>query len=278
MERLAQPSRFLQRKLFEVNLLKPVTVEKEAPIGEIRRILRDTGSRIVLVVNGEGRLEGVIYRSSVILVTSRKSEAKALDIMEEPAVVLKPSYSLEEAVFSMLKFDEWYAPVVNDANRLVGVLGLETPIRLLLEAGFYRGYTASDAMTRDVEYVLEGDSLTRVWEIMVERRYAGVPVVDQRMVVRGIVTQYDLIRKGYTRLGLESEAPPHRVRVESVMTRSVIYVAESDNLEDVARIMLDRGVGRVPVVKSRDSRVLTGIIDREDLVRLYFKSRGRASL
>ncbi|WP_256205021.1 CBS domain-containing protein [Aeropyrum camini] len=251
-------------------------MEKSASIGELRRVLRETGSRILVVANDEGRLEGVIYRSSVILVTSRKSEAKAQDIMDEPPVVLKPHDLLEEAVFSMLKYDEWYSPVVNDAYRILGLLGLEIPIRLLLDAGFYQGYTVRDVMTRDVDYVLDGDSLTRVWEIMVEKRYAGVPVVDKQMVLKGIVTQYDLIKKGYTRLGLESETPPHRVRVESVMTRSVIYAAETDPLEDVARIMLEQGIGRVPVVKSRDSRILTGIVDREDLVRLYFKSRGRA--
>ena len=262
----------MELPLTDVNLLKPISVELDASIGEVRRIMRDSGARVVVVVGIEGTLLGVIYRSSILRFTSSKSNATARDIMEDPRVFFTLSTKLSHAVRLMLKYDEWYAPVVDDSMTLLGILGLEIPINILLRTGAYRGIRISDIMTRDVEYVLEGESLTRVWEIMVEKRYAGVPVTDSKGVLRGIVTQYDLIKRGYTRIELESEgSPPRRVKVSSAMNRSVEYLTPEDTAERAAELMLYRGYGRIPVVSSRAERVLMGIVDREDLLKPYFK-------
>ncbi|MCE4616211.1 MAG: CBS domain-containing protein [Aeropyrum sp.] len=262
----------MELPLTDVNLLKPISVELDASIGEVRRIMRDSGARVVVVVGIEGTLLGVIYRSSILRFTSSKSNATARDIMEDPRVFFTLSTKLSHAVRLMLKYDEWYAPVVDNSMTLLGILGLEIPINILVRTGAYRGIRISDIMTRDVEYVLEGESLTRVWEIMVEKRYAGVPVTDSKGVLRGIVTQYDLIKRGYTRIELESEgSPPRRVKVSSAMNRSVEYLTPEDTAERAAELMLYRGYGRIPVVSSRAERVLMGIVDREDLLKPYFK-------
>ena len=216
---------------------------------------------------------GVIYRSNVLRVTSRKSQAKAKDLASEPPATLAITNTLLQAVNLMLKLDEWYLPVTSGSG-LHGFVGLEHAIEILLEAGALEGLSVGDAMTRDPVAVKPIDPLSKVWSIMVEKRYAGLPVVMEDGRLAGIVTQYDLIRKGYTRLELESSGGPHTVKVSDAMNTSVEYTLPEKPLEGAARIILSRGYGRMPVVDSAERRILVGIVDREDVVKAAFRRRG----
>jgi len=248
-------------------------VSPTASAGEVRRVLRESGARIVAVVGGPERLMGVIHRGSVLLATaSRKSEALAIALLEDPPVILSPSQTGEEALSSMLGADEWYAPVV-ERGSYKGFIGLESFIRLgVSEAGrALASVYADEVMTSDVVTVSPGDPISRVWRLMTERRYAGFPVVEGGRLV-GVITQYDLLRAGFTRVELESSGGP---RVGDAMNRDVVYVYPWTSVLEVARLMLERGVGRVPVVESKSNRRLLGIIDREDVARLLLEGGRR---
>ena len=244
-----------------------------ASYGEVRRVFRESGARIVVVEDPRRGFMGVVYRSNVLRVTSRKSQAKAKDLASEPPAVLSLSNTLLQAVNLMLKLDEWYLPVASEGE-LYGFVGLEHAINVLLEAGAFKGLSVGDAMTRDPISVRPIDPLSKVWSIMVEKRYAGLPVVMDDGRLAGIVTQYDLIKKGYTRLELESSGGPHSVKVSDAMNASVEYTLPGRPLEEAARIMLLRGYGRMPVVDSGERRILVGIVDREDVVKAAFRRRG----
>ena len=259
-----------------VSSLKRVNVPEVPPsasAGEIRRVLRETGARIVAVVDSAGKLHGVVYRSSVLLATaSRKSEANASSLLDDPPVILSPSQSGEEALRLMLRADEWYAPVV-ERGIYMGFIGLESFIELGIEkaARALESVYADEVMTRDVVTVSPEDPVSKVWKLMTERRYAGFPVVDKKGRLVGIITQYDLLRGGYTRVELEATSGP---RVRDVMNSDVVYAFTWTSMIEVARSMIERGVGRIPVVESKSNRRLVGIIDREDVARLLLEGVG----
>jgi CBS domain-containing protein len=262
----------LSTPLAETPLIQPVTVDLDASYGEVRRLFRDTGARVVVALDRKGRLAGVIYRSSVLRVTSRKTMARARDLAVEPPVVLSPSETLLNAVNIMLKLDEWYLPVTG-GEEVLGLVGLETAISLILDNGLMPDVPVENYMTRNPVTVRPEDPLSRVWEIMVERRYAGVPVVNSSNRLAGIVTQYDLIKRGYTRIELEaSGGPAVRVKVSDAMNVSVTYIYPWTSLKEAAEIIVRRGYGRLPVVDSKDKRILVGILDREDIIRAALKA------
>lgn len=256
-----------------VSSLRRVRVPEVPPTasaGEVRRVLRETGARIVAVTTGTGRLIGVIHRSSVILATaSRKSEAVASALLEDPPVILSPSQTGEEALSAMLRVDEWYSPVI-ERGVYQGFIGLESFIELAVEKASRALDTvyADEVMTSDVVAVSPDDPVSRVWRLMTEKRYAGFPVVDGKGRLTGIITQYDLLRAGYTRVELESSSGP---RVRDAMNSDVVYAYTWTSVLEVARLMLERGIGRVPVVESKTNRRLAGIIDREDVARLLLE-------
>lgn len=148
-----------------------------------------------------------------------------------------------------------------------------------------------EAMTRDVISVPSDASILQAGELMLQHHISGMPVVDANGGVVGIVTERDFLRplgpRGDVRrprwfevLAGRSTIPeaPERRRerkIADVMTSDPITVTEDMPLVDVVRLMEDRRIKRVPVV--REGR-LVGIISREDLLRALVRSlRNRAN-
>ncbi|MDI6712679.1 MAG: CBS domain-containing protein [Anaerosomatales bacterium] len=143
--------------------------------------------------------------------------------------------------------------------------------------------TARDIMTPDPVTVDEDLPVKDAAKLMAERGIGALPVLrDGRLV--GIVTEGDLIMQDvkvqfptYIHL-LDGFImyPPAAARFETelkkavgatvgdVMTRKVVTVAPDASVEDVATLMVDRDVSRVPVV---DGDAVVGIVSKSDIVR-----------
>jgi CBS domain-containing protein len=85
---------------------------------------------------------------------------------------------------------------------------------------------------------------------------AGMPVVEKGLIV-GMITQTDILR------GLKS-GTLHDLSVQEVMTKGIVAVASTEPAVTVAKIMIEKGINRVPVV---DNDKLVGIVTRGDLIR-----------
>jgi CBS domain-containing protein len=85
---------------------------------------------------------------------------------------------------------------------------------------------------------------------------SGMPVVEKGMLV-GVVSRKDILK------GLES-GTLRDLTVQDVMTKEVVRVASADLAVNVARIMSEKGINRVPVV---DNDKLVGIVTRGDIIK-----------
>jgi CBS domain-containing protein len=143
-------------------------------------------------------------------------------------------------------------------------------------------FTAGDLMTRHVAVVRPETSLLDAVKLMADRRVSGLPVVDAAGTVVGMLTEGDLMRwhEGYTdrerwwldMLAEGTDLAPeflagvrerHR-RVDSVMGKGAVTVTEDMPARDLAHLMHEKAIKRVPVL--RDG-ALVGIVSRADLVR-----------
>jgi acetoin utilization protein AcuB len=115
------------------------------------------------------------------------------------------------------------------------------------------------------------DALVRMRKDKV-RRY---PVVDKRGKLIGIVTDTDLLNASpseATTLSVwEINSLLAKITVERVMTRDVITTTEDATIEVAARIMADRHIGGLPVI--RDDRLI-GIITETDLFHVFLEMLG----
>ncbi len=233
--------------------------------------MRDLSLRLLPVVREGDFLEGILRREHVLSISSTKSDITVSQVVENPPVVFKVGEDAHKAFEIMLEFDEWYVPVINeDTGKYVGILSIDSFLRAVLAKNVKaHEKQISEIMTTRVEYVVPEDYVSRVWRKMITFKYAGFPVVREKdLVLVGIITQHDLLKKGYTRIELESESGPKLgPRVREAMTTPAVTLKPYNKVRDALNLMVRNDFGRIPIVN--DSNVLVGIVDRSDLCRCY---------
>lgn len=136
-----------------------------------------------------------------------------------------------------------------------------------------------DIMTQNVISVGADEPVVKAARVMLQNRISGLPVVDAKDELVGMVTEGDFLRR--REIGTERRRPkwlefvlgPGRLaqeyvhtsgrKVEEIMTPSPWTVGEEDSLEDVVEVMERRHVKRLPVL--RDGRMV-GIVSRANLM------------
>ena len=111
--------------------------------------------------------------------------------------------------------------------------------------------------------------------LMGEKKIRRLPVVDNRGELVGIVSDKDLLHASpspATSLAIwEITDLMSRLKVEKVMTRDVISVAEDTPLEEAALLMADNRIGSLLVMQDKK---LAGIITESDLFRVLLDLLG----
>ncbi len=134
---------------------------------------------------------------------------------------------------------------------------------------------ARDVMTAEVVTVGPDTSAKYAAEVMAERGFAALPVVDDGDRLVGIVAEADVLRDRLPldpRLHLRRDQPEHEapaLLVRGVMTESVRTVEATADLSDVAKLFVDERLRSVPVLEH--GRVV-GIVSRRDLLRTLVRS------
>ena len=236
-----------------------------------RAEIRDFNLRILPVTDGDKKLLGKVSRRDIMTISSSKSSIQVKGIMTPARHVATVDDDVMSTVKTMLKVDVWCAPVVTSPQDETyrGVLGLESFIKKQIETNPEKfAGEVSEIMTRDVVTCSPEDEVEHIWRLMQERRLAGLPVVKDGCLV-GIVTQRDLLQSGAVLPTFESKKGRFSPTISSVMQTNVVAVEPSVRAIRVAKVMVSKDIGRVPV-KDKAGR-LVGIVDREDVVRLGAK-------
>ncbi len=150
---------------------------------------------------------------------------------------------------------------------------------------------AKDIMTREVHAAKPDDKVESVTHLMLDNKISGIPVVDDRNHVVGIITEKDLmIRAKELRvpfyltlfdsiiflenpIRFNNEVKKYTAtKVKDAMTTKVITVDEDTPVSDVVKIMQDKRINRVPVVRNHK---LVGIITRNDVLKVLVSQHGQ---
>lgn len=124
-----------------------------------------------------------------------------------------------------------------------------------------------ELMSTDVEVVDRNDHLRMVEERMAARQLRHVPVVEQGDIV-GLVTQRDLFKAAMSSaMGYGEKAQQaflQSVRVKEIMVYPVITVTPETPVAEATDILMQRGIGCLPVVERGK---LVGMVTKTDLLR-----------
>ncbi|MBI4362559.1 MAG: CBS domain-containing protein [Euryarchaeota archaeon] len=114
------------------------------------------------------------------------------DVMQASVVTLRPTDTLEAAIRLFTTHRISGAPVVNDSQRLVGVLSEADVLKGLAAEAGPASQRVADYMTRSVRAIRPEDTLDDAAYTLFMTGFNRLPVVQDGKVV-GIVTRHDLI-------------------------------------------------------------------------------------
>ncbi|MCE5330274.1 CBS domain-containing protein [bacterium] len=143
---------------------------------------------------------------------------------------------------------------------------------------------AKDIMTENVVTINQEASIKELSELLLDNNISGVPVVNDDGKMVGIATEGDVIVKDtdlhfprYFKLldsiiylesltKFKNSLKKHlAIKVSEIMTPRVVSCLPETLVEDVANLMVNNKVNRIPVV-SEDGKPI-GIITRADIVK-----------
>ena len=180
----------------------PATLSKTSTIAAVAEMMISTRSRQLPVLEGK-KIIGLVSRRSVVsevLESGVLDGIKVHEIMNNPVVHVKSNDLLDTAVQKMIGGDYRTLPVVGSDGKVSGVIGMKE----IIDSNWKASRTIGDlqkvsAGSKIVENVATtsavtvdwGDGLSDAAEIMVEKGFSSLPVVDAAGLV-GIVTEFDI--------------------------------------------------------------------------------------
>jgi len=141
---------------------------------------------------------------------------------------------------------------------------------------------ASEIMTTDVVTVSKEDNVKEVAKVLTEEGISGVPVVEDGELI-GIVSEGDLVAhdkklhfpnyvyfldsvfylESFDKFE-EDLKKVAAVKIKDIMTENVITISPETTVEDMATVIIDEHINRLPVME--DGKMV-GIVSRADIVK-----------
>lgn len=139
---------------------------------------------------------------------------------------------------------------------------------------------AADVMTKDVISVEANTEVRDIAKLLLKNRISAVPVIDSDKTLLGIVSEGDLVRRHEidtekrhswwleVLMSQQEKADEfikaHGRKASDVMTSRVVSVEEDSPLHEIARLLEQNHIKRVPVTRSGK---LVGIVSRANLIQ-----------
>ncbi len=186
-------------------------ISKDEALETAARTVTDAGTHVLPVVDGEGRLVGLLTDHALLraLISQRPAapsarEAPSLsvdDVMTAEPISVPPDASLGEAAGTMLEAGVRHLPVVDSDRRVIGMLS-ERDLREQFGANprdWFRA--AADVLDEHVEQVMTNDPVTvrggaalaDALESLERERVGALPVVDEEDRLVGMLSYVDAL-------------------------------------------------------------------------------------
>ncbi len=114
-----------------------------------------------------------------------------------------------------------------------------------------------EAMTKNPVFIQDTDFMTHARQVMRDRHYRTLPVINAKKRVIGILTEKELLNIYSTKSNVTVEG----------FTSEFPYIYPEMGLMEAAKLMMDAGMGRVPVLKSGQDMTLVGLLSVVDIFR-----------
>ena len=180
------------------------TVTTDMEITKVAELMVSGNYRQLPIVSGK-KVVGVVKRNNLIEVARNIKafkEIKVWEIMSNPAESVRSTDLMDDVLALMIREDFRTIPVVNDANNVVGIVGMREIIdnnwkkdnKTIgdLEKSSKAQITVESIARTSVKTVQWDADIAEVIDLMAENGFSTLPVTEDKSLV-GIITEYDII-------------------------------------------------------------------------------------
>ena len=121
----------------------------------------------------------------------------------------------------------------------------------------------SEIMVHNPLYTNPNEKISKTELLMLRKNVNGLPVVNEKKEVIGIITQRD-IRLARFAISLESS----KTIVKNLMTPEPYVVKENDTIKKALEIMFENNIERLPVVKDKSNELIGLVLEKMILKKL----------
>ncbi len=226
------------------------------------------GDRLLVVALGTSAVEEV---TAGLAVAHGPLEIPGEEHVGALLLLLAPELASDRAVQA--------APVIvgffEKEDRLERLLACETTaevraFRSFMELELGGRLKVEDALAPLTYRVYPDTPLDEVVDLIARKNLQAVPVVGDKYEVLGMITAGQALRyalprhRGRDEEGGKSGAGKEDLLARDVMSRSVMCVAEDENLLDAAALMVNKDVSQLPVVREGE---IIGMLTRDRVLR-----------
>ena len=205
--------------------------------------------------------------------SSRKRKGEILYVAKTSVVTMAPTTLVYDAIQMMAKEGFRRIPIADAGTRFLEGIVTATDIVNYLGGGekfkiiqqrfggnFFKAINEPIRliMTKSVVSVETSAKVGEAIRLMKENNVGGLPVVDEKNRVRGIITERDIA-------GLFADKISG-VKVAQLMSEKVITALPTTTIFEVAKTMTAQGFRRLPIIS--DNKVI-GIITAMDIIRFF---------
>ncbi len=131
---------------------------------------------------------------------------------------------------------------------------------------------AEQIMSKNVETLLPNTPIPVALKKIRERRYRHFPIVDDKGVLKGIVSDRSLLAYVADKKSAswEDSWDDTSAPVSSILARKVLTARPSTSIREIARILFEEHIGAMPILDENEK--LVGMITRSDILRAIIQN------
>lgn len=115
------------------------------------------------------------------------------DLMSTALITAKPHEAIDHADFDMKLANIRHIPVVDDRNRLVGIVSDRDVLRAFSKLG-RKSVDVKSVMSRDVTTIPEDATAAEAVETLMKNKFGCLPVEGEDGQLVGLITETDFLR------------------------------------------------------------------------------------
>ncbi|AEK72915.1 protein, conserved, containing CBS domains [Thermococcus sp. 4557] len=268
---------------------EPVVVELPATREYALDLFRKHKVRSFPVINKNTKaLVGIISIKRVLL---HPDEEQLAMLVKRDVPTVKPNDDLKKAVRAMLEMDYRRVVVVDEENRVIGVLTVGDIVRRYLAKNEkLKNVTIEDYYQKNVGVVWRGTPLKAALKALLLCNAMAIPVIDDEGNLIGMVDETDILKDSEvirvmkstalsasseedwilesnpTLLFEKAELQLPKKPVEDIMNRELVVATPHMSVYDVAQKMVKYEIEQLPVIRGEGE--LVGIVRDMDIIKV----------